>query len=88
MMKTYPGITDAIVEPHENVALVFFIGLIAISVFSIIGLYLTKTRGHLLKKFTLYVFIAALLTGVFGVITGYTGGTIRHTEIKQGEYKK
>jgi uncharacterized membrane protein len=88
MMETYPGITENIVEPHENFALVFFIGLMAVSVFSIIGLYLAKTRGHLLKRFALYLFIAALVTGVFGVITGYTGGTIRHTEIKQGEYKK
>jgi uncharacterized membrane protein len=88
IMKTYPGITEDIVEPHENMALFFFIGLMITSVFSILALYLTKTRVHLLRRFSLCLLIAALVISILGVMTGYTGGEIRHTEIKQGMYKK
>ena len=88
MMETYPGITEDIVEPHENAALLFFIGLMVTTTLAAAGLYMTKTKGHLLKQFNLYLIIAAILVSILGVITGTTGGAIRHTEIKQGEYKK
>jgi len=88
MMETYPGITKDIVEPHENMALFFFIGLMVTTALSAIGLYMTKTKESLLKRFCLYLLIAALLVSIFAVMTGVTGGAIRHTEIKQGEYKK
>jgi uncharacterized membrane protein len=88
IMETYPGITKDIIEPHENVALFFFIGLMITSVLSIIGLYITKKREKLLRRFSLLLLISALLLGILAVKTGSTGGTIRHTEIKQGEYKQ
>ncbi|MCX6246732.1 MAG: hypothetical protein NTW10_03270 [Bacteroidetes bacterium] len=88
IMKTYPGITDDVIEPHENMALFFFIGLMITSAFSILALYLVKTRVHLLKRFNLYLLIAALLISILAVMTGSTGGAIRHTEIRQGMYKK
>ena len=88
IMETYPGITKDIIEPHENVALFFFIGLMITSVLSIIGLYITITREKLLRRFSLLLLISALLLSILAVKTGSTGGTIRHTEIKQGEYKQ
>jgi uncharacterized membrane protein len=88
IMETYPGITEELIEPHENIALFFFIGLMITSVLSIIGLYITKTKEYLLKRFNLYLLIAAILLSILAVKTGSTGGDIRHTEIKQGAYKK
>ena len=88
IMETYPGITENIIEPHENIALFFLIGVLAVSGFSMIALYMTKTRETLLKRFSLYLIIAALLVSILAVMTGTTGGAIRHTEIKQGMYKK
>jgi uncharacterized membrane protein len=88
IMETYPGITEDIIEPHENIALFFFIGLMATSALSIIGLYITKTREKLLSRFSLYLLIAALLLSILAIKTGSTGGAIRHTEIKQGMFKK
>ena len=88
IMETYPGITENVIEPHENIALFFFIGLMATSALSVIGLYITKTRVNLLKRFSLYLLIAAILLSILAVKTGSTGGAIRHTEIKQGVYKK
>ena len=88
IMKTYPGITEDIIDPHENIALFFFIGLMVTSVLSIIGLYLAKTKKHLLKRFSVCLLVIALLVGTLAVRTGSTGGAIRHTEIKQGAFKK
>jgi uncharacterized membrane protein len=84
VMMTYPGITENIVEPHENMALAFLVAVILISALAMIALYVTKTREMLLKRFSLYLLIAAMLTGVLGVLTGSTGGAIRHTEIERG----
>jgi len=88
IMLTYPGITEDLIEPHENIALFFFLGLMLTSLLSMIGLYLTKTREKLLKRFSLYLLIAAILVSILAVITGSTGGAIRHTEIKHGVYKQ
>ena len=41
IMKTYPGISEAIIEPHENMALIFFIGLMITAVVAIAGIYLS-----------------------------------------------
>lgn len=88
IIKTYPGITEDIIEPHESFALLFFIGLMVTTALSMVGLYMTKTKVNLLGRFNLILLIAAILLSFFAVKTGSTGGAIRHTEIKQGEYKQ
>jgi uncharacterized membrane protein len=88
IIQTYPGITEDVIESHENIALFFFIGLMITTAIALAGLLITKTKEQLLKKFTLVLFIAAILMGVLAGMTGSTGGAIRHTEIKQGVYLK
>ncbi len=88
IMETYPGITEDIIEPHENIALFFFIGLMITAGIAMIGLYITKTKEKSLKRFTLILLIAGILLGILAGFTGSTGGAIRHTEIKQGSYVK
>lgn len=88
IMETYPGITEDIIEPHENIALFFFIGLMITAGIAMTGLYMTKTKENLLKRFSLILLIAGILLGILAGFTGSTGGAIRHTEIKQGSYMK
>jgi uncharacterized membrane protein len=88
IMKTYPGITEDIIEPHENIALFFFIGLMITTALSMAALYITKTKRHLLSRFSIYLLTAGILISFLAVKTGSTGGAIRHTEIKEGMYKK
>lgn len=88
IMETYPGITEDVVEPHENIALFFFIGLMIASVVALTGLYISKKKENMLKRFTLILLIGGILLGILAGITGSTGGSIRHTEIKQGSYVK
>jgi len=88
IMKTYPGITEDMIDPHENMALLFLIGLMITSAFSLIGLYLTRKKVNLLKRFNLILLIAGLLLSLLAFKTGSTGGAIRHIEVKQGEFKQ
>ena len=61
IMESYPGITEDTIEPHENIALIFFIGLMVTSALSMTGLYITRTKGHLLYRFSIYLLIAGIL---------------------------
>ena len=88
IMQTYPGITEDVIEPHENMALFFFIGLMITAVIALTGLYVSKTKEILLKRFTVILLIGGILLGILAGITGSTGGAIRHTEIKQGTFLK
>jgi len=88
IMKTYPGITENMIDPHENMALLFLIGLMLASALSLLGLYFTMKKANLLKRFSLILLIVGVLLSFLALKTGSTGGAIRHIEIKQGEYKK
>ncbi len=88
IIKTYPGITEDIIENHEHMALYFFIGLMISSAAAMLGLYFTKIKKNLLKKLNLWLLIFAILMSVLAFFTGYTGGEIRHTEINNGVYTK
>jgi uncharacterized membrane protein len=87
-MKTYPGITEETVEPHERMGLYFFIGVLLLAVASAAGAFLAKGREAILKKFNLYLIVCAVIVCIFGVIAGSTGGKIKHNEITQGVYQK
>jgi uncharacterized membrane protein len=85
IIKTYPGISQDVIETHENMALFFFIGLMILAGVSMIGLYIIKTKEILLKKFNLYLLIVAILVSILAFETGSTGGKIRHSEIENSK---
>jgi uncharacterized membrane protein len=86
VLLTYPGFTEDMIEPHETMGLLFFIGLMIMTAGAFAGLYLSKTKEALLKKFNLYLLFAAILVAFLAVRTGSTGGEIRHPEVRQGIY--
>jgi hypothetical protein len=88
IMKSYPGITEDIIETHEHYALFFLIGVLILAAVAAMELFFLKSKKSLLKNFTLYLLIPAILVGLLGIKTGSTGGVIRHTENTQGVYKK
>jgi uncharacterized membrane protein len=87
IVKTYPGISDELIESHENWAYVFFYGLIAIGVLSLAGLWFSRKNPGILKKFSIAALILAVVFLVFAYQAGATGGKIRHPEIEQGAMK-
>ena len=81
-VENLPGVLESIMKEHEEFALFALIGLCALGVLTLIGIYATfKASAHqwAIAKFTLVVALVS-----FGIVarTGYLGGQIRHTEIR------
>ncbi|CAN5457394.1 hypothetical protein BH09BAC3_BH09BAC3_15320 [soil metagenome] len=75
------GVTENIIKQHEDFAVFALVGLIAVGVISIIGLYLTIKKSSLASTIAMLVLVVSLIS--FGLVarTGYLGGQIRHTEL-------
>ena len=82
IVKTIPGITEELVEPHEQTALFFFIGLAIIGTLAIAGLILAKRSQTLFNKIVFIVFVLALANSFFAIKTSFSGGLIKHNEIE------
>jgi uncharacterized membrane protein len=87
MLLTYPGYSEGVVEPHEQVALFFFIGMMIITAASLVAFYLSGSNEKRLKKANIFLLVAALLLGILAYQTGSTGGKLRHPEITNGSYQ-
>ena len=86
IMKTYPGITEELTEPHEEIAAWFLSGILALSAIAAAGLYYVRSGKVKLQKINVAILIIAVLLSVFAIQTAITGGKIRHTEIENGIY--
>lgn len=75
------GVAKNIIEQHEDFALFALVGLIAVGVVSMVGLYVTIRKSSLANTISILALVVALIS--FGLVarTGYLGGQIRHTEI-------
>lgn len=80
-VKSVPGITEEIIEPHELIALYYMISLMVIAVISLAGLFLSQASAKVLHRFVLIVLLLNILASYLAVTTGLSGGKIRHTEI-------
>lgn len=78
------GVSETIIEQHEEFALFALIGLAIVGLFALVGLYLTLVNSALIKTVATLTLILSLLS--FGLMarTGYLGGQIRHSEIRSG----
>lgn len=75
------GVAKNMIDQHEDFAVFALVGLIAVGVVSIIGIYLTIKKSSLANSIAMLTLVVALIG--FGLVarTGYLGGQIRHTEI-------
>ena len=81
------GVSETIIEQHEDFALFALIGLMVVGLFALIGLYLTLINSRLIKTIATITLIVSVIS--FGLVarTGYLGGQIRHSEIRAGVNK-
>lgn len=81
LVEKIPGINKAMIETHEEFALVALVSLIILGTASLIGVFLTLKNTLISRTFATVTLIASFIS--FGLIarTGYLGGQIRHTEI-------
>lgn len=85
IVKTVPGITESLIEPHEETALYFFIGICIIGIIAVAGLLFGKKSKIFLHRVIFIIMFLALANSYFAVMTAYTGGKIRHSEIEKSD---
>ena len=79
-----PGVSEAIVEKHEEIAAIAFGGVVLLGASSLVALVVFRRRQTFPAWASAPVLILAILTtGVLGW-TANLGGKIRHTEIRSG----
>jgi uncharacterized membrane protein len=88
ILRTYPGISNDMIEYHETFAYIFFYGLILNGILAIAALWFSRKKPDLMKKLNTAMLIVAVVLIVLAYQTGTTGGKMRHPEIEQGIYKK
>lgn len=78
------GVSEALIEAHEEAAEVALWVMEALGLFSLFALFFNFKNGYNGKTVTALLFALSLVT--FGLMarTGYLGGQIRHTEIRSG----
>jgi uncharacterized membrane protein len=78
------GVSENMIELHEDAAMYALISLIALGAMSIIALAVSRFKNSLIQATATVVLILSLIS--FGLVarTGYLGGQIRHTEIASG----
>lgn len=79
-----PGVTHALIEHHEEAALVALSTAIATGIVAMAGLFLSRKAKQLPNWLMLATLFLALATGGLMARAGNRGGEIRHTEIRSG----
>ncbi|HQR35350.1 MAG TPA: hypothetical protein PLK30_21600 [Blastocatellia bacterium] len=79
-----PGVTHALIEHHEEAALIALSAAVAAGVVALAGLFLSRKAKPLPVWLMLATLFLALATGGLMLRTANLGGEIRHTEIRSG----
>lgn len=75
------GVSESIIELHEDSAMYALISMIVLGVFSIVAMVVNRLKTSFIQSMSIFVLIFSFVS--FGLVarTGYLGGQIRHTEI-------
>ncbi len=82
------GVSENMIEIHEDAAMYALISLIALGIMSVIALMVSRFRTSLIRATSIITLALSLIS--FGLVarTGYFGGQIRHTEISAATSSK
>lgn len=81
-LEKLPGISENVIESHEEVAETAFIAIELVGVLSILGLIFQK-RLKLGKAFRLLTLVFAFVAAAVLAEAAHLGGQIRHSEIRK-----
>jgi uncharacterized membrane protein (UPF0136 family) len=81
-VKKLPGVTEASIGRHEEVADLSLILMEASGILALAGLLLMRRRGFVPKWLVSLILILSLVTAVVVGYTANLGGEIRHSEIR------
>lgn len=82
-IENLPGVTDAVIERHEEVAKLAMISIAAAGLVALTALYSYK-KQLTARVFKITVLLLAITSGALMAQTAHLGGQIRHTEIRTG----
>jgi uncharacterized membrane protein len=82
-IESLPGVSDAVIERHEEVAKLAMITISAAGLLALAALFSVRWQAatHIFK---ILVLLFAVVSGGLMVQTAHLGGQIRHTEIRSG----
>lgn len=83
-VENLPGVTDNLIETHEDIGKFTLVGLILLGLVALFGLIRSKNHYDKIKSIAIVSLALALASFGIGAYTAYTGGLIRHTEIRSG----
>lgn len=83
-VKGLPGVSNTLLEQHEEVAQIAFTGLVILGVTALAGLALFRRGKSIPCWFAIAASALALLVGGLMAWTANLGGQIRHGEIRSG----
>lgn len=84
MVERIPGVSDALIERHEDAALFSLIAVEVAGIIALAGLLLLRRKKGLGNLLALVTLALSLITGGLFAWTANLGGQIRHTEISTG----
>ncbi len=79
-----PGVSEQMMELHEEAAELAMVLMGITGILALISLVVFYVKNNLFNKLVLITILAALLSTVAMIRTGYYGGRIRHIEISNG----
>ncbi|OMP74788.1 DUF2231 domain-containing protein [[Flexibacter] sp. ATCC 35208] len=83
-VENIKGVSETIINQHEDSAKYALISLIILGIMSVIVLVMSRFENLLIKPSSIIVLILSVISFVLVARTGYLGGQIRHTEISTG----
>ena len=75
------GVSENIIEQHEDFSVFALISLIALGIASIFALYSNAKKLHWANSIAKTTFVLCIISFALIARTGYLGGMIRHSEI-------
>lgn len=84
VVESLPGVTENLIEVHEDIANIFLWMVGALGLISLATLYTDLKSKKVAPMLYALTFVAAIGTMVFAQRVGSSGGEIRHTEIRSG----
>lgn len=81
-VKTLPGVSDPVIEQHEEAAVIGLVGTLALGIVAQAGLVVFRRGRTIPRGFGFCMLLASMVVGGLMVRTASLGGQVRHTEIR------
>ena len=82
-VENLPGVSESIIEKHEEVAKLVLISIAASGVLALAALFSSKWQA-ISRLFKIMVLLFSVISGALMIQTAHLGGQIRHSEIRSG----